>query len=215
MSERGAGGRPPAGEADRFIEWGAATRTIPGETESGDQHLVLPRPDGVLLAVVDGIGHGREAALAASAAVETLEDHAGETLQALVTRCHERLRGMRGVVMSLAAVETRTRMMTWLGVGNVEGVVIRAGAAAASRHERLIQRRGVVGGRLPDLHPATLRVAPGDVLILATDGIAATFDASLQPYDRPQPLADRIVRRYATGTDDATVLVARFTEWRP
>jgi serine phosphatase RsbU (regulator of sigma subunit) len=189
-------------------------RSIPGEAESGDRHLVLPLPEGVLLAAIDGIGHGREAALAASAAIEALEDHAGAPLPALVARCHERLRGMRGVVMSLAEIGARTRTLTWLGVGNVEGVVIRAGSNAVGRRERLLLRPGVVGSRLPDLVPASLRIVPGDLLILATDGIAGTFDDSLQPYDRPQPLADRILKRYATGTDDATVLVARVTEPR-
>ena len=34
-------------------------------TESGDSHVVKPSPEGVLAAVIDGVGHGNEAADAA------------------------------------------------------------------------------------------------------------------------------------------------------
>ena len=47
--------RAPGGP---WIEWGVATRALPGQAESGDRHLVQRFPDGVLAAVVDGLGHG-------------------------------------------------------------------------------------------------------------------------------------------------------------
>jgi len=47
------------------IEWAVAELAQPGQSESGDRHLVLPTPDGGLVAVVDGLGHGAEAANAA------------------------------------------------------------------------------------------------------------------------------------------------------
>jgi len=36
---------------------------MPGQAVSGDMHLVRPFEDGVLVALVDGLGHGEEAAL--------------------------------------------------------------------------------------------------------------------------------------------------------
>src|SRR5437773_929428 len=76
--------------------------TLPGETESGDLHLVKSVGSGVLAAVVDGLGHGAEAASAARAAVAVLERHAGESPLPLLQRCHRALIGTRGVVLSLA-----------------------------------------------------------------------------------------------------------------
>ena len=58
-----------------FLEWGAAGRPMPGEMVSGDQYVVWPLPDGVLLAVVDGLGHGPAAAAAASEAGAILQAH--------------------------------------------------------------------------------------------------------------------------------------------
>jgi serine phosphatase RsbU (regulator of sigma subunit) len=193
------------------VEWGAATLALRGETESGDRHLVCALPGGVLLAAVDGIGHGREAALAADLAVRTLEEHAGEPLERALRRCHERLRPTRGVVMSLAAYDAAGRTLVWLGVGNVEALLLRGRSGVEREREWLLPSRGVVGGRMPALQPSTVPVKAGDLLILATDGIGAGFDRELNGLERPQELADRILARHGKRADDATVLVARFT----
>src|SRR2546422_1725166 len=85
--------------APALIEWGVASLALPGEAESGDRHLVKPVGTSVLVAVVDGLGHGAEAASAAQAAVAALERHASESLVGLVERCHRALKGTRGAVM--------------------------------------------------------------------------------------------------------------------
>ena len=107
------------------IEWGAATFTLRGQTESGDRFVVAPSEFGVLVAAIDGLGHGDEAALAAQLAVDVLEQDPNEPMITLVERCHKRLRSTRGVVMSLASFDTSNESMTWLGVGNVEGRFVR------------------------------------------------------------------------------------------
>ena len=48
----------------RVVDYGVATRPFPGELECGDLHAVIPRRRGAIVAVVDGLGHGYEAALA-------------------------------------------------------------------------------------------------------------------------------------------------------
>src|SRR2546425_13287314 len=98
-----------------LIEWGVAALALPGEAQSGDLHLVKPIGTGVLVAVVDGLGHGAEAATAAQAAVAALERHATETPIALIERCHRALKGTRGVVMSVALVGRPQRPRTGVG----------------------------------------------------------------------------------------------------
>ena len=56
------------------IEWSVAVRSL--DSESGDQYVVTPRSDGVLVGVVDGLGHGPEAAVAAKNAVGLIAEHA-------------------------------------------------------------------------------------------------------------------------------------------
>ena len=46
--------------------------------------------------------------------------------------------------------------MTWLGVGNVDGFLLRADNQTKPAHESLFLRGGVVGYQLPSLRPSTL-----------------------------------------------------------
>lgn len=196
-----------------LIECGVATLTLAGETESGDLHLVQPVGSGVLVGVVDGLGHGAEAAAAARAAVATLREHAHEAVLPLLQRCHRALRGSRGVVMSLAFFQGGDGSMTWLGVGNVDCVLLSTALAARSARPartRLVTRGGIVGSQLPQLRAEVISVASGDTLLVATDGIQEGFADGLSTETPPQQLADQVLARSYKGTDDALVLVARY-----
>lgn len=193
------------------VRWAVAQRALPGETLSGDLSLVEPFPGGVLLAAVDGLGHGSEAASAARMAVDLLRAHAEDDLVALVRRCHLALEQTRGAVMSVASLNTRDGTLAWMGVGNVRGVLVRANAGDRPPRESLLLRGGVVGYNLPALGESVLSVAPDDVLVFATDGVSGDFGTEMVPLPQPQATADRILARWGKVTDDALVLVARFT----
>ena len=193
-----------------LIDWGVATLTLAGERESGDLHLVKPIGTGVLVSVVDGLGHGADAAAAARAAVAALNRHAQESVLLLLQRCHEALAGTRGVVVSVALFDRTDGSMTWLGVGNVEGVLLYADGGGRRGRERLVTRGGIVGSELPPLRAEVLAVAPGDTLVLATDGVHSGFADDLTVDAPPQQLADQILKRCGKSTDDALVLVARY-----
>jgi serine/threonine protein phosphatase PrpC len=202
-----------------LIEYGVAQLALPGEAESGDLHVVQPVGRGVLVGVADGLGHGAEAAAAARAAVATLRDHGRESLLPLLQRCHRALVGTRGVVMSLAFFQGADATMTWVGVGNVEGVLLYtnhptrpappAGPARPARTS-LVTRGGIVGSELPQLRAEVISIAPGDTLIVATDGVKDGFADGVGTATPPQQLADQILARFCKGTDDALVLVARY-----
>jgi phosphoserine phosphatase RsbX len=158
-----------------ILDWAVAVRPAPGEDVCGDLHLVAPASDSVLLAVVDGLGHGGEAVAAAAAAIDILERHAEE-----------------------------------LGVGNVEGALFRAGNGAPHPSEAVLLRNGLVGYQLPQLQPSTLRMAPGDLLVFATDGIAPAFASSVRPADSPRQIADAVLEAHFKGHDDALALAVRY-----
>jgi negative regulator of sigma-B (phosphoserine phosphatase) len=196
--------RPPV------LDWGVASSAHPGQRESGDLHLVLDTPGGCLAAAVDGLGHGAEAAAAARRAVAVLAAGADESVIALVRRCHRELVGTRGVTMSLATFNAADDTMTWLAIGNVEGVLLRADPRSSRPMESILMRAGVVGLDLPRLQASVTTISAGDLVVLATDGIRRSFVDLIYPADQPQALAERVLRFHAKGTDDALVLVARY-----
>jgi serine phosphatase RsbU (regulator of sigma subunit) len=194
--------------APQVIEWGWAGRGL--EEPSGDLHVVVPFENGALVALLDGLGHGSEAAAASRAAAPVLEAHAGEEVLSLMQRCHEAARRTRGIAMCVASCNARDATMNWIGVGNVAAVLCRARATPGYRDEAMAARGGVVGFLLPPLRASTLRVFAGDTLIMTTDGIRDGFIAAALIEHSPQEAAESILARFAKASDDAHVVVVRY-----
>ena len=195
---------------DLKIETAFATLPLPGQVESGDLSLVKRVGKGTLIAVVDGLGHGQEAASAAHAAIAALDRYAREPLADLVRRCHTALLGMRGVVLGLAYLDPQAATMTWLGVGNIGGLVLHADATSRPPRIGLVPTAGFVGAEQPHPTSRVVPLTPGDTIVLFSDGIRDGFAESLTLPDTPQSIADFIITRHVKGTDDALVLVARY-----
>lgn len=194
----------------QWIEWGVAAKPLPGEALSGDLHAVHCSGESLLLAVIDGVGHGDEANAAARRAADILKRNGHESVIGLVKRCHKALAQTRGVVMTLASINVREGTITWLGVGNVEARLFRADANTMPASETILLRGGVVGLQLPALQASVMPLAPGDLLVFATDGVHVGFDQSINLTETPERIADRVLDRHFKGTDDALALVARY-----
>jgi negative regulator of sigma-B (phosphoserine phosphatase) len=193
-----------------LLEYAVSSTPSTEENESGDLCLVTETERGVLVAVVDGAGHGAEAASAARLALETLRSHANEGVIALTLLCHERLKGTRGVVMSLASFDGIENTVTWLGIGNIEGILLRGGPSTDPRPETIFLRPGIVGYRLPPLRAVVEPVSPGDLLILITDGICNNFARQFSSEDPPAQIAGYIATNFRRANADGLVLVARY-----
>ena len=193
-----------------LVEWGVAEKRMAGETVSGDLHLVKPLEDSVLFAVADGLGHGKAAAEAARLALETVDEYSDKPLVQVLEQCSRRLHRTRGAVMTMVLLNGFDNSMEWVGVGNVEGVLVRSTPDGKSAKESLLLSSGIIGGSLPPLHAAGLKIDTGDTLVLATDGIRRGFEDGMVLYERPERTAEGILARDGLDTDDALVLVATF-----
>lgn len=192
--------------APRVVIWSAAARPRRGETESGDGYFIDVTSQRALIAVVDGLGHGGAAAHAARTALGLVALHRREPLPDIARHCHEALPATRGGVIGMGLFDARDHSFAWLGVGNVAGTLLRIGGGSVV----LIPRGGLLGRSLPALSPSIVHVSSGDTLIITTDGIRWRWDDAPVPLDAPQSLAQRILADYATGDDDALVVVARY-----
>jgi phosphoserine phosphatase RsbX len=191
----------------KMVEWGIAARAYRGENQSGDKHVIAPFDGGVLVAVIDGLGHGADAADAAQRAVNIMADHPSLAVSQLVQSCHVALHNSRGAVMTVASFDIRNNQLTWTAVGDVEATLYQA---ATMTHQTIVPRRGVVGYQLPALREVTLPITHGDVLILATDGISNNFTLESPPQTSAQDYANHLLEHYGKDSDDALVLVVRY-----
>ncbi len=134
---------------------------------------------------------------------------AAEDLIRLIEACHRALVGTRGAAISAAFVSSRGRV-TWLGVGNVAGWLVSGDPVAMRPKGSLALGRGVVGHELPSMQIAALPMQAGDVLVLATDGVAAGFADSLSVSGSSQAISERILADHGGRRDDALVVAVRY-----
>jgi phosphoserine phosphatase RsbX len=193
------------------IEWAAKARPRPGESVCGDRMIAVD-VDGTaaLIGVLDGLGHGAEAAEAASCGVDVLRAARAEPLDVLVQRCHRALSGTRGVAMTLARIDFRTDTLSWAGIGNVAADLVAKHPAGVEVRSSARLAGGIVGYRIPDaLTPQEVPIRPGDLLVITSDGIVEDHLDDIDFAASSLAIADQILRRHAKDSDDALVLAAR------
>jgi anti-sigma regulatory factor (Ser/Thr protein kinase)/serine/threonine protein phosphatase PrpC len=206
--------------------WGGVNVPLGGTGESGDGWAIAPNQC-LAAVVVDGLGHGPQAAAAASAAITVFDEitasdhqdptastdeHPASTQLADFTRqAHQAMRGTRGGVVGICLIDPQSGQLTYSGVGNIAGRIL-----TGSRNQHLVSHPGTLGTSLvsPRTHVAAYPWQPGAMLVLTTDGIDTHWDPACNGEllrHHPVVIAATIHRDHARGTDDATVLVVRDT----
>jgi negative regulator of sigma-B (phosphoserine phosphatase) len=201
-------GRP--GSVAPSLKWAVASRALNPDEASGDSYVVAPTPRGMIVAVIDGLGHGREAAGPAGIAAAEITRRSDEPVVSIVQYCHQALQQTRGAVMSLAAFDFIEGTMTWIGIGDVAGVLVFGDTTVSPAHTVLVHRGGIVGSTMPVPRPWIVPVHDCDTLIFATDGVKRGFETGLMVHPEPSTMANLILDRHLKGSDDAMVLVARY-----
>lgn len=172
-----------------------ALRHADGEVVSGDGYLVADSPAGLLIAVIDGLGHGEGAALASDTVRAYLAAHAADALADLLAGAHKAARPSRGAVVGL--VRLRAGAATCAGVGNVRMVDLLRGA-------EILSPAGCLGVQWPSAREERLPLEVGTRLLLATDGVPSEEPATRAGGSLVE-LVEGLVAR-ASGRDDALAL---------
>ncbi len=205
----------------------------PTRQVGGDYFDVFPLPDGrTAFCVADVAGKGVPAALLVStlhACLRILLDTALTDLPGFVTRVHRHLLGFSStrkfVTLFFAVFDPVRGEVRYLNAGHNPGVRIARGEAT------LLPSGGPPIGILPDvvLRESSVPLAPGDTLVLYSDGITEAVDAADEEFglerlvalvksgaeEPPEKLSVRIfesVSEFTRGVaqyDDQTVLIAR------
>jgi serine phosphatase RsbU (regulator of sigma subunit) len=112
--------------------------------------------------------------------------------------------------MTLARVDFAASTLTWTGVGNVTADLVAKAPTGIHIRSSARLAAGIVGYRIPEIRPAqVVSIRPGDLLLMATDGIA---EDHLEHIDFAAPavvIAEELLSKHAKETDDAMVLAAR------
>lgn len=217
--------RPETGTALVARVWSAAARAahagrpwaegvvclpIHGETSCGDAWDVDRSRAATRVVIADGLGHGVEAALAASEAIRAVRD-AGDVPPAEAVRAaHDPLRATRGAALAVGSIDVRTRSVRFAGVGNIIAAIVSPDCT-----HQMASHNGIVGHRMTRVQEFTYPWTAAASVVMHSDGLSARwrFDAypGLTTRD-PALIAAVLHRDYTRGRDDATTIVVRDVE---
>lgn len=175
------------------------TTPAQGEIENGDAIVVRRDAGATLLAVIDALGHGPEAAKVADRAVEHLARAPLAAAAAIMAGLHDALKGTRGAAASLCVV--RDGRIDGCGVGNVE-VRIAGGAV------NVLLTPGILGHQVRSLRAFEGRLRPGDRVVCFSDGISSRLALHELHELTPYAACGLVMQRHRRTHDDATVLIA-------
>ncbi|WP_310687697.1 SpoIIE family protein phosphatase [Aliifodinibius sp. S!AR15-10] len=194
-----------------FGEWWSAKSPKRDEAVCGDQALIRQIGNQILFGVVDGLGHGIRAAEASTQAMELLQTFKeGESIISLLKRCHKHLRYTRGVVLSLGVIDSEEDTLTWTGVGNVEGILLRPGKEKLNYLEAITLRAGVVGYKLPSPRASIVPVSIGDLIVFTTDGVESSYLGYFENHIDAEETVGKIAGNCFKQTDDALLFIFRY-----
>jgi anti-sigma regulatory factor (Ser/Thr protein kinase) len=176
-----------------------------GETACGDDWRIVARQGLISVLLVDGLGHGPEAAVAAAAATSAFTRLEPGTPETALATLHTAMRATRGAALSVAIIDEASSTMSLGGVGNVDVRILSDGPT-----EHLAVQNGIVGHTMPTPRSTAAGWPDGARLVMHSDGISARWRMEAYPglmSAHPALIAGVIYRDFARERDDATVLV--------
>lgn len=210
--------RPGSGTVLRFEVWqrpaprraqSAGVVCLPkeGETACGDGWAILERPQVQVLFVVDGLGHGADAAAAARAAVGVVAKHANRTPTDILGAVDAALRSTRGAAASVAVLQPALGLCTYCGVGNIAASIHVNGSARS-----MVSHNGILGHQVRKIQEFQYPFPRGALCVVHSDGLATRW--SLGAYTglelrHPGLIAAVLYRDHSRLRDDVTAVAVR------
>jgi hypothetical protein len=187
------------------LKTGGFSRPYKGLSICGDSFVIEEREGTMLVAVIDGLGHGYESSVAAERASEVIRDLADKSVEAILRRCHEELRITRGAAIGVLKVDAEGAG-EFCGIGNIEVQSLNGQAPS------IFCLAGIVGHNLRSFKVMSVTMKPGDIYCLMSDGISTRGNLKSCLPGPPETVARRIVEHWGREHDDATALVVGFGE---
>lgn len=188
-------------------EYGFAAKALQGD-ECGDSGITLEQKGILLCAVIDGVGHGPNAAIAAVTAKNYIEANSEAPLTEILQGVHEVLKSTQGAVACLCRIELKSGQLTMAGIGNITCRIFRG-----LDSERLLSREGILGYMVSTPREHTRKLDNAALLLMHSDGVREHFELFEYPdllKGNAASVAARVVDTLGKNNDDASCLAVRF-----
>ncbi|MGW0467755.1 SpoIIE family protein phosphatase [Streptomyces sp. NPDC003027] len=186
------------------LDIGALCLPAEGQSICGDGYALARHGEEWTALVVDGLGHGPDAAAATQRALRTFTSYSDAPLPVIISALHKALRHTRGA--AAAAVRTGAGRSEYCCVGNIRAAVL----SPQGVHQQLAGQAGIVGYHHPPPQNRPLELTPHTSVALYTDGIDHRWTHTPSPAQLSLPptlLAASLAHTRRRSRDDATILV--------
>lgn len=210
--------RPGNGTIVRFEVWPRNARSAPmrlgvvclpkeGEVACGDGWTFIAHGKVRVLFVVDGLGHGADAAAAARAALAVVGKHASRAPADILAAVDAALRSTRGAAASVAVLHSDTGLCAYCGVGNIAASVHASGSARS-----MVSHNGILGHQVRKIQEFQYAFPRNALCLMHSDGLATRWSLDAYPgleARHPALIAAALYRDHTRRRDDVTVVALR------
>lgn len=189
------------------LEIGGMAVPIAGEIACGDAIVTAQASNRTMIMVVDGLGHGIEAANAAKEAVRIFQSRVGDTPADILGRVHDALKKTRGAAAAIAEIRPLSGILNYAGVGNISGVVM-----SSKGNRSLVSHNGTLGHILTRVQEFKVDWPADGILIMHSDGLQSRWDLAGYPgilARAPAVIAGVLLRDFRRQRDDSSVVVVK------
>lgn len=187
--------------------WCGISIPAPREFVCGDGWQIHDYEGRFSLMVVDGLGHGPEAARVAEMAMESFHSHRDKSVLTIFEETQRTLSGTRGAAMGLAVFVAGSSALQFVGIGNIAGII-----RTSEQSRGLCSQNGILGVQIRKVQQMEYPCDSDFLLIMHSDGLQSRWNLDDYPgliNCHPSIIAAMLYRDFVRGKDDVTVVVAR------
>lgn len=197
----------PRGFKGENLRFGVSHHAQRSEAVSGDTWHLAVDSRRISALVVDGLGHGEDAAVSAQAGAAAFAEYPFNAPDSLVADMHRSMQGTRGGAVAIAQFDLHNASLKFSGIGNIGARLISpAGSRGMASHP------GIVGVQFRKTQTFDYPDSTGHMLIMFSDGLQSRWDLQDYPglmFQHPGIIAAVLHRDFCRGRDDETILVVQ------
>lgn len=206
------------------VIFGTSACTKSSSTKSGDTYSLIRIEEGkILMALCDGMGSGEKAQKTSTTAISLVENFYKAGFQSdIILSCVNKFLSLGGQdtfsCLDMSIIDLNSGAVDFVKLGATLGFIKHGDTISTVECESL--PLGIISTLSPTIKSTIVK--SGDMIVLATDGVADSFSSDEEYTDfvnntktlNPQELADAIMDKalknnHGVAVDDMTILVAK------
>jgi len=195
----------PRGTPDTTdLRFGATQFSLHDDPACGDAWELAFDGQRIAALLLDGLGHGPDAARAARAGTEAFARNPFAAPAVTMADMHQAMSGTRGGAGGMAQYDGHSSTLRFVGIGNIAARIVAAGASRG-----LASHPGIIGVQFRKAHTFEYAQTGGQLLIMHSDGLQSRWRMEDYPglwQRHPAVITALLHRDFCRGNDDVTVL---------